>query len=327
MTDLAAAARSTSRPSAGSSTSTARSTPASRPRRRRRGRRSQRCAGAGAGGATRAPLLRRPRCLVAAVEAAGGTVTEGPYDYPGREAVPLHRPERQRARRLRALRRSSGVRPDLGRARGHHGPARGVLQRAERASRRGGHLHGRHRSAVVGQRQLGDDLAAQAPGGELDAARGSAVGGVERGTRRRSISSSATSGRHRATSRAASALALSSRAERSPRSASPTSGSWRREAACSRHCTARPTRCGTRGDPRRAGDRGLAHLEGVGVERGRSAQAEQVALDGQGQAERVATAVPHVERASRSVIGGPHPRRRAPRARRRRPSRRPGRGR
>ncbi len=197
------------------------------------------------GGPSRAALLRRPRRHRERGGVGRWRCHRGPLRVPGREEVPLHRPQRQRAGRLGlrvavtpgARPRGSTPRPGRVGRRARAGPAPRVAARSPtavtappssararstmvmawsprpaRSRHRPGHALGRHgRSRVAQVHELVRDF--RAPLRHLEAAR-------------------VTS-------------AVSSRAERSARSASPTSGSWRRSAGCAHHVTAAPTRTGT----------------------------------------------------------------------------------
>ena len=149
---------------------------------------------------------------MAAVEAAGGSVTEAPYSSlaadgscsPTTAATSWrcgHPPESvvSRAARPRGSRRPPA----------HAGPA----APGPRSAWPGGARPRRgDRAAVVVERELDDAGGLEGTGGEVDTARrASPAGRRAAGARRRSISSSATSGRHRATSRAASASAVCTR--------------------------------------------------------------------------------------------------------------------
>ena len=162
-------------------------------------------------------------------EAAGGEVVGGALRVPRRPAVPLRRPQRQRAGGLGGARepRTSGRGPGLRRARRHERPAGGPLERIERGSRR----------CMISEAETAAPSSASATSTTASATsarpasstqRAGTPAGAGSGARRVPVRNrSAASGRHRATSSAASASAASIVVRRSARSASPTSGSCR----------------------------------------------------------------------------------------------------
>ena len=125
----------------------------------------------------------------------------------------------------------------------------GPLEREQRRAP-GADLGRRHRGAVVLEGEADDLHRLQRPGrpaprtaAARPAARAASAGAAG------SSSRSATSGRHRATSRSASAVGGPSSAARSVRSASPTSGSWRRSAGSACQLIDAPVLRGTRPRP------------------------------------------------------------------------------
>ena len=246
---------------------------------------------------------------VAAVEAAGGTVTEAPT-IPGRTRFVFADP-----RQLLGVWASSS------------GPA------TPRASRPRRSRAGRALQAAGAPRRRSTSYDDSAPPSSTRArstiahacrpraARSTQRGGVPSGASRvgrwcRFISASAASGRHRATSRSARSPAAPSSGSRSVRSASPTSGS------CAARRLAGPATARSRPAPRAPAPRspdhdGLARLERRVVEVARPAQAERVALDGQRQPGVRRPGAPRARRAGRAPSRPPAGgcRRRARRAR------------
>ena len=144
------------------------------------------------------------------------------------------------------------------------------------------HLVRRHRPAVVGERQVDDRPRLQAARRPRSTQRGGVPSGASTAGRWcRFINASAASGRHRATSRSARSPAAAMSSSRSPRSASPTSGSWRRVASKSPPLDRLALLLGH--EAQVADHHGLTRLECRGVEAGRPAQAQRVAVHRQRQ--------------------------------------------
>ena len=254
-------------PSAGSSTTTAPTTPASATLAG-----DGEVGGLGVGRAARAGRLAGASSTPTTSRRAwrpsrrpGGTITEGPYEFPGGRRF-LFTDNSGNLLAVWTPRVTRSVRrPDLGRARrDQRVPGRGGRARAAP------HAAARPRLAVTAPPSSSsasvDDPAACRARAASSTQRGGVPGGASRsGLRRRSISSSATSGRHRATSRAASASAVSTRAP--PQAAVgladvdelPRPGVVRVPERPPRPRVAAPA-------PRRAGDHRLAGLERRGVQ-------------------------------------------------------------